>query len=135
MDIALAVEKIILGANYLGSVTANTPESWEAVVWGENYEINADGAPKLDKDGKPTLMPKPTWAEIEAAWAAYQKDQEPTLIEQIQDVQEDYAPSLQDLVDGYTAAIMLENTIRADAIKKEYATLLAIQQEKIKELL
>lgn len=49
MDIALAVDAITPAAEYYGSVTANTKDAWDAVVW-------------LD-----TRRAKPTWAELEAA--------------------------------------------------------------------
>lgn len=49
MDIALAVDNILPGAKYFGSVTANTQEAWDAVVW------------------KDSRIDKPTWEELEAA--------------------------------------------------------------------
>lgn len=70
IDVALAVEALLPAANYSGSVTANTEAAWNAVVWGENYERNQDGTLKLDEDGKPILMPKPTWEALEEAWVA-----------------------------------------------------------------
>lgn len=51
IDIALAVEKILYGAEYQGSVVANTPECWERVTWQD------------------ARRDKPTWDELEAAWA------------------------------------------------------------------
>ncbi|MCC8193899.1 MAG: hypothetical protein LIP28_04560 [Deltaproteobacteria bacterium] len=49
MDIALAVETILAGASYRGSVTDNTEDAWNKVVWLD------------DRRGKPT------WAEVTAA--------------------------------------------------------------------
>jgi len=49
MDIALAVEYILPAASYMGSVTANTNEAWELVIWTD------------------TRREKPTWKEIEEA--------------------------------------------------------------------
>lgn len=53
MDIALSVEYILYGAEYLGSVTANTKESWEQVSW-------------LDK-----RISKPTWEDLVAIWSLH----------------------------------------------------------------
>ncbi|MCD7897308.1 MAG: hypothetical protein LUG50_11640 [Planctomycetaceae bacterium] len=50
MDIALAVEKLLYGAVYSGSVVLNTPACWDAVLW-------------LD-----ARMEKPTWEELTATW-------------------------------------------------------------------
>lgn len=50
MDISLSVEKILPSAAYFGSVTANTPEAWEAVRWQDER------------------MPKPSWGELQVAW-------------------------------------------------------------------
>lgn len=57
MDIALAVEKLLYAAEYVGSTTANTQEAWDAVEW---------------QDGR---RQKPTWAELQAAWADVAGDQ------------------------------------------------------------
>ena len=48
MDIALAIEKILPVAEYIGSVTANTETAWDAVSWTD------------------TRREKPTWAELVA---------------------------------------------------------------------
>lgn len=50
MDIALAVEQIQYGSEYRGSVTANTEETWNAVIWTD------------------TRIEKPTWVELEMAY-------------------------------------------------------------------
>jgi len=51
MDIALAIESLIPGAKYQGSVTANTKASYTKLTW-------------LDASDKPT------WAQIQEADAA-----------------------------------------------------------------
>ena len=52
MDIALAIEYIQEGSEYEGSTTANTEECYDELIWTDKR------------------IPKPTWAEIQAAWGA-----------------------------------------------------------------
>ena len=47
MDVALAIEKLVPGANYGGSTTANTRSQYEALRWKDERK-------------------KPTWEELEA---------------------------------------------------------------------
>ncbi len=49
MDIALAIEYIYIGAEYGGSLTANTKESFDNLRW-EDVRL------------------KPTWQEVVNAW-------------------------------------------------------------------
>lgn len=51
MDTALAIEHILPAAQYNGSVTANTLDAWEKVMWQDER------------------IPKPTWEELESSWA------------------------------------------------------------------
>lgn len=51
MDIALAIERLLYGAEYFGSTSDNTKESYSKIDWRD------------------TRKPKPTWEELEAAWA------------------------------------------------------------------
>lgn len=51
MDVALAIELIHDKAQWGGSVTDNTQESFENIRWEDE-------------------RPKPTWEELKAAWAA-----------------------------------------------------------------
>ena len=53
MDIALAIEHIYYAAEFFGSLTDNTKESFDALRW-------------LD------ARPKPSWEEILAAWEEMQ---------------------------------------------------------------
>jgi hypothetical protein len=46
MDVALAIDALVPAAQYRGSVTANTEQAYQAIVW-------------LDE------RPKPTWAAVE----------------------------------------------------------------------
>lgn len=51
IDVALALDRLVPGADYLGSLTAGTQAAYDALEW---------------RDGRP----KPSWAEIEQAVAA-----------------------------------------------------------------
>ncbi|OPY15599.1 MAG: hypothetical protein A4E66_00003 [Syntrophus sp. PtaB.Bin001] len=55
MDIAAAIEKLIPGAVYGGSVTAGTQEAYDNIRWEDSRT-------------------KPTWAELEAAWLEVEAD-------------------------------------------------------------
>ena len=55
MDLALAIEKIHFEAQYFGATDENTKEQIDALTWLDERE-------------------KPTWAEIQAAWTAYEAD-------------------------------------------------------------
>lgn len=58
MDVALTVEALVPAAEYGGSTTRNTKYSFDKLRWEDSRK-------------------KPTWKELEAAWAAL----EPTLPE------------------------------------------------------
>lgn len=49
MDIALAIENLLLAAKYGGSTTSNTKEQFDALRWEDE-------------------RPKPTWSEVVASW-------------------------------------------------------------------
>lgn len=51
MDIALVLDSLVPAAAYRGSLTANTQESYESIVWDDE-------------------RPKPSWAAVVAEWAA-----------------------------------------------------------------
>lgn len=53
MDIAITLDRLIPGAKYGGSVTANTQESYDEIRWEDERT-------------------KPTWVELEAAWIELQ---------------------------------------------------------------
>jgi hypothetical protein len=55
MDIALALESLVAGAIYSGSLTANTQEAYESITWND-------------------ARTKPTWAELEVAWLGVCRD-------------------------------------------------------------
>jgi hypothetical protein len=57
MELAIAIEKIHFEAQYFGATDENTKEQFDALTWLDERE-------------------KPTWAEIQAAWTAYEKDLE-----------------------------------------------------------
>lgn len=64
VDIALMIEKVAgEGAEYGGSVTANTREAFEAIRWEDQRE-------------------KPTWKQLEDAWTAYVEPPEPLPLEE-----------------------------------------------------
>lgn len=63
MDIALCLDRLNPGADWQGSVTANTRESFEAIRWKE-------------KD------PKPAWAEIMTKWEEIKDEPEPLTLEE-----------------------------------------------------
>ena len=55
MDLALAIEKIYLNAQYFGLTDENSKEQFDNLSWQDE-------------------RPKPTWKEIENAWIAYELD-------------------------------------------------------------
>jgi hypothetical protein len=57
MDLALAIEKIHYEAQYFGATDENTKEQFDALTW-------------LDE------RKKPTWAEIQEGWVAYETTQQ-----------------------------------------------------------
>ncbi|MDU9022181.1 tail fiber assembly protein [Pseudomonas corrugata] len=50
MDVAFAIERLLYAAQYFGSLTANTRKAFDDLTWNDE-------------------RPKPTWEELEAAWA------------------------------------------------------------------
>ena len=62
VDVALMIEKVVgLGAQYRGSVTANTKEAFDAIRWDDS-------------------RPKPLWRQMTDAWAAHIPPPEPELV-------------------------------------------------------
>ncbi len=57
MDLALAIEKIYLDAQYFGSTAENTKDEFDNLNWQDE-------------------RPKPTWNQIQNSWVAYQTTQE-----------------------------------------------------------
>jgi len=57
MDLALAIEKIYLDAQYFGSTAENTKEQFDNLNWQDERQ-------------------KPTWKQIQDAWVAYEAAQE-----------------------------------------------------------
>ena len=55
MDLALAIEKIYLDAQYFGSTAENTKEQFDNLNWQDE-------------------RPKPTWKQIQDAWIKYEAD-------------------------------------------------------------
>ena len=56
MDIPLVLERLLVNADYTGSLTDNTEAVYNALVWND-------------------ARAKPTWAEITAEWIVYVKEQ------------------------------------------------------------
>lgn len=56
MDIALMIHRLRPEADWQGSVTENTRESFEAIRW-------------VDRRGKPS------WTDLESEWTAYQAEE------------------------------------------------------------
>ncbi len=57
MDISLAIEKLVPGAEYFGSVTANNQEAYEKLDWKDRRR-------------------KPNWKAIVAIWPVVEAEQE-----------------------------------------------------------
>lgn len=85
MDIALAVEQIIPAAAYFGSVTANTPEAWEAARW---HDERRD---------------KPSWEELEAVW----------LDAHIKNVAKEYEARVQERLDKFARTLTYYSILSA----------------------
>lgn len=58
MDVAIALEQLVPAAVYGGSLTDNSQEAYDALRWED------------DRD-------KPSWADVEAAWADYTPPPDP----------------------------------------------------------
>ena len=58
MDIALVLDRLVPGADWQGSVTANTKEAFDAIRWNDDRR-------------------KPSWAEVLIAWRAIQREPKP----------------------------------------------------------
>ena len=88
MDIALAIEHILLAAEYFGCTDKNTQEQYEK-------EIN----------WKDKRISKPTWQEIKASWDEikdlpnYGIEIEPTELELLQDKYDDLKSRLKSIED------------------------------------
>ena len=55
MDLALAIEKIYLDAQYFGSTAENTKDEFDNLNWQDERQ-------------------KPTWKQVQDAWVKYEKD-------------------------------------------------------------
>lgn len=62
MDVALAIDLIYKNAIWFNCVTGNTREEFDALRWEDD-------------------RPKPTWEELESAWAAAQNPTPKTVSE------------------------------------------------------
>ena len=82
MDVALSIEKLLPAAEYFGSTSANTPEALAKLEWRDKRRG------------------KPTWEELEIAWAELQK------------------PSAQELEAQFTT--MVTDRLNAFAAEKQY---------------
>lgn len=69
MDIALAVERLVPGAEYFGSVESNDNAAWKSVDW-------------RDSRGKPS------WGDLVSAYSDIQKEQTNTGITKVGNLKE-----------------------------------------------
>ena len=107
MDISLCIDAIVPKAQYFGSLTDNTQESFDNLIWNDKRV-------------------KPIWNEIESVWILVQKDLENEIIlNRLENTDSKISRALEDNVD----LLISKGLVSIKDYPKEFQTVYNLKKE------